>query len=178
MRRQSEYIGLVTSHTGCVSRNFVYFLFPRHCRRSHPTRDVWVEIYKSLYDVPFFMSHPTRDVWVEIMSARVAEKEGVTSHPTRDVWVEIYVLRWKGWENDVTSHTGCVSRNVNSTQIHSNNYVTSHTGCVSRNRTSCRCSCLYAVTSHTGCVSRNDLLSTVSNVIRVTSHTGCVSRNH
>ena len=57
--------------------------------------------------------------------------------------------------------------------------VTSHTGCVSRNRNKpLSCTMEWEVTSHTGCVSRNcinQLLMIGKNI--VTSHTGCVSRN-
>ena len=56
--------------------------------------------------------------------------------------------------------------------------VTSHTGCVSRNRNKpLSCTMEWEVTSHTGCVSRNTVSLSINRKVQVTSHTGCVSRN-
>ena len=145
----------VTSHTGCVSRN-------------------WKLGDKQFID---YASHPTRDVWVEI-STSCRTLIGIMSHPTRDVWVEIKKQAWTVPLKSVTSHTGCVSRNLLAHWLSSCGCsVTSHTGCVSRNHTR-RWNCdTYFVTSHTGCVSRNLDLIQLYTIVTVTSHTGCVSRN-
>ena len=55
----------------------------------------------------------------------------------------------------VTSHTGCVSRNIEELQEAGVDSVTSHTGCVSRNLIGVDIPQQMLVTSHTGCVSRN-----------------------
>ena len=103
-------------------------------------------------------------------------------------------------QTGVTSHTGCVSRNLDEIKkeakktchiphgmceqksdiiccIDGEKYVTSHTGCVSRNLPIDIPATSPVVTSHTGCVSRNLELANVEEEKIVTSHTGCVSRN-
>ena len=100
----------VTSHTGCVSRNEMSNEYAFFGLLSHPTRDVWVEIIKMTSHIRDFLSHPTRDVWVEILVPCFS-----SSGPT------------------VTSHTGCVSRNLSYSSTNMVHFVTSHTGCVSRN---------------------------------------------
>ena len=105
-----RFDSFVTSHTGCVSRNLSHLFFSA-LRKSHPTRDVWVEIWDFCIKEDNLLSHPTRDVWVEIQHRE----------------------RQKGGGNRVTSHTGCVSRNVTNGEEKDANIVTSHTGCVSRN---------------------------------------------
>ena len=122
----------VTSHTGCVSRNW----------------------YRSLICYDRIASHPTRDVWVEICLFHIRQCY-LLSHPTRDVWVEMRVIWWLTTVNSVTSHTGCVSRNCSVALQNLWSWVTSHTGCVSRNWEGCSQRLMHMVTSHTGCVSRN-----------------------
>ena len=105
-------------------------------------------------------------------------KRRVLSHPTRDVWVEMQYFLSASICESVTSHTGCVSRNLSflgasvgtclshptrdvwveiSNRLERFNplRVTSHTGCVSRNTDWLHAVVFPAVTSHTGCVSRN-----------------------
>ena len=101
----------VTSHTGCVSRNSLFDGGDMEDYASHPTRDVWVEIFCNIFPKTIALSHPTRDVWVEM---------------NNDV-CHVYLL-------SVTSHTGCVSRNVSAHNLRCRKPVTSHTGCVSRNK--------------------------------------------
>ena len=55
----------------------------------------------------------------------------------------------------VTSHMGCVSRNVSTYYFYRDKGVTSHMGCVSRNYSTCKNIFSGYVTSHMGCVSRN-----------------------
>ena len=100
----------------------------------------------------------------------------VTSH-TGCVSRNLIHLQFQDQES-VTSHTGCVSRNYIITKgLNYVNPVTSHTGCVSRNYIMTISILILEVTSHTGCVSRNDYEKTYALSILVTSHTGCVSRN-
>ena len=143
----------VTSHTGCVSRNEASTALNR-AMASHPTRDVWVEMRWLRRNRHVLPSHPTRDVWVEILQGMTAEQK-----------------------NNVTSHTGCVSRNSIVPHMYNHLYVTSHTGCVSRNTVSLSINRKVQVTSHTGCVSRNTVSLSINRKVQVTSHTGCVSRN-
>ena len=58
----------------------------------------------------------------------------------------------------VTSHKGCVSRNLLYLLDGSDYIVTSHKGCVSRNTEELEKQNRDFVTSHKGCVSRNDRL--------------------
>ena len=90
LREHNQNLWVVTSHTGCVSRNEIAINSHELLKESHPTRDVWVEIYTPLS--PVLNKTPT-------------------SHPTRDVWVEITIHSGKKTGTVVTSHTGCVSRN-------------------------------------------------------------------
>ena len=53
------------------------------------------------------MSHPSRDVWIEIYDAQVMAAEA-KSHPSRDVWIEIDIAVSHFQQVGVTSLTGCV----------------------------------------------------------------------
>ena len=123
------------------------------------------------------MSHPTRDVWVEIQYWLLFRSQ-TWSHPTRDVWVEIQVGDVVFFKGTVTSHTGCVSRNISNVDGMTDDEVTSHTGCVSRN--------IYMAYNinirHQSHPTRDVWVEMSLQAYRksyksVTSHTGCVSRN-
>ena len=81
-------------------------------RRSHPSRDVWIEIFQPAKQAAGLLSsHPSRDVWIE-MTYPFSSSDAATSHiphgmcglkffmcryhvyeilshPSRDVWIEI-----------------------------------------------------------------------------------------
>ena len=101
----------VTSHTGCVSRNasnslmHLVFIVTSHTGCVSRNKN-----YSGVFSVS--KSHPTRDVWVEILLPATSFIYWYSSHPTRDVWVEMYNTLDDVLSNlFVTSHTGCVSRN-------------------------------------------------------------------
>ena len=125
---------------------------------SHPTRDVWVEMFRKQLHIILAMVTSHTGCVSRNSSWNYAVEDIRSSHPTRDVWVEIYRLHTNIFAGIVTSHTGCVSRNTSPPTDDTAAEVTSHTGCVSRNFISRCIKCQTAVTSHTGCVSRNALV--------------------
>ena len=79
---------------------------------------------------------------------------------------------------EVTSHTGCVSRNaaIIGFALGGSCHIP-HGMCEQKFDPETGTITATNVTSHTGCVSRNPKVKTTCYQGHVTSHTGCVSRN-
>ncbi len=123
----------VTSHTGCVSRNLC---FPHHRIHRKVTshtgcvsrnRPVFTLLSPFLGHIPHGMCEQ-KYTWQDAFRARL-------SHIPHGMCEQKLDYTTSGETNLVTSHTGCVSRNLYATlSAIKLLLVTSHTGCVSRNK--------------------------------------------
>ena len=145
--------------------------------KSHPTRDVWVEIFVKMFH--FVLLSVTSHTGCVSRNGKPVPHLGIFkvtshtgcvsrniygcshgscylgSHPTRDVWVEIcnFSISSLVFLSHPTRDVWVEMQRI--PEYVTLGRVTSHTGCVSRNRTSGAGVANYSVTSHTGCVSRN-----------------------
>ena len=56
---------------------------------SLPVREVWIEMFMSIFTAYLQKSLPVREVWIEIGDYHDMQKNAEMSLPVREVWIEI-----------------------------------------------------------------------------------------